>query len=134
MGRSLDYAAAPSPIDRRLLTAIHVSAVVYPFLLLAAQYGAWLLGWLILGYRPMYGKWPDPTQLFGYFIHCAVLLLSVSFPLGMMLGLGSVVMLCVTLRAPGRAILWAMILAGLWVAFFRLVWWDPLGVGEWLID
>lgn len=116
------------------MTAIHFGAVAFPFLILAGMYGAWLLAWGILGRRPVYGTaGSDPTHLLGYGHH-AILLLTASFPLGMMLGLGSVAILCITRRAPGRALLWAMALAGLWVAFFNLAWWDPHGAVEWLAD
>ena len=134
MVHPLDYGASPNPRHRRLLTAIHLGSVAWPFLILAGMYGAWFLGWAILGRRPVYGtSGSDPTQLLGYGHHAA-LLLTVSFPVGMILGLYSIVILCIVHRAPGRAILWAIILVGLWIAFFKLIWWDPHGVVVWLGD
>lgn len=135
MGHPLDYAALPSPHHRRLLTAVHVGAAAWPFLILAVIYGAWLVAWAILGHRPVYapGGPDDPTRALGY-AHHAALLLTISFPLGMLLGLVSVLIVGITRRAPGRAILWAVALVVLWIAFFNLVWWDPHGAVEWLGD
>lgn len=133
MEHPLDYAAPPSPVNQRVVTAIHISAIAYPLLILAGDYAAWLLAWAITGQRPVYGFSRDPTAVLGY-AHHAVLLLSASFPVGMMLGLYSVIIVYFTRRTLGRAALWAVALVGLWFVFFNLVWWDPYGVVEWLGD
>lgn len=113
------------------MTAVHVSAAVFPFLNLALFYVVWLLAWAILGHRPM-PYTDDPKAVFGDAHMAAFMLPVLLFPVGMVLGLGSIVILCISHRAPGRALLWAAVLASLWVVFFNLVWWDPLRVIEWL--
>ncbi len=68
--------------------------------------------------------------------HDAMTLIMVSWPLGMMLGLGSIVILSMTRRSVLRTLLWAMALSGIWVATIALNRWDPLRlrVIEWFFD
>ena len=117
------------------MTAILYSAAAFPLLILVGFYAVWLMAWGILGHRPVYypSGSDDPKLVLGNAYYPAAMLF-VLFPLGMVLGLGGVVIHWITRRAPGRAILWAAALVGLWVVFWALVSWDPYGAIEWLAD
>lgn len=136
MGHPLEYAPPPSLLHRRRLTAIYVGAVAWPILLVAGIYAEWLLAWVILGHRPMPPPSPDDPKATLGLVHDAMVLVVFTWPLGMILGLASIVILWITRREAWRTVLWTVILVGLWVGFIMLNRWDPLGlrVIEWFAD
>lgn len=115
---------------------IHFGAAAWPVLILAGIYGEWLVAWAILGHRPMPPPSPDDPKAILGMAHNAMTLAMVSWPLGMMLGLGSIVILWITRRGVWRTVLWTMALLGIWVGLITLQRWDPLGlrVVEWFAD
>jgi hypothetical protein len=132
MTEALDYSSAPRTLNRRLVAAVHLTALVSPLLLVAGFYGAWVLAWFTLGHRPR-PSLDDPSDVLGAAYYASGL--PVLFgPVGAIVGLCSIVLLALTHRLHARVLLWTMVLAALWAGAIGLARWDPLQVVNWWFD
>ena len=132
MGEALDYSSAPCMLNRRLVAAVHFTALVSPLLPLVGFYGAWALAWIALGHRPR-PLLNDPSDVLGA-AYAASGLLVLWMPIGVIVGLCSIVLFGVTHRLQMRVLLWTIAIVALWVGAIGLARWDPLQVVYWWFD
>jgi hypothetical protein len=132
MERTLNYSRFGGTTGNRLIRTAHVIAFIYPFLLAAAFYGAWLLAWAKLGHPPR-ESWDDPAQTLGVFYYVSALPL-LGLPVAAIVAMVSIF---VRFLQPGprfAAFMTPCVVAALWVAAIVLLRCDPLGVGRWWMD
>jgi hypothetical protein len=115
-------------------------AWIYPLLPLLALYATWLAGWAMLGHRPR-PSLDDPKDIGGavdaFYLVAALLLFT--FPIGcaVVAAMGiPVTIWYVRSRTESwrRAVLLALVLAGIYAACLLLLKWDPLQVLYWYMD
>ena len=130
MADTLPYSATPPKLSRRLLTAIHFTALLSPFLSLIGLYGAWLVAWTTFGHPPR-PSLDDPKAVLRIAYDASALSLPF-LPAGLAAGLCGVATARHQPKLP--TILWTITLAALWTGAIGLLMWDPVGVGYWWMD
>lgn len=125
-----------APLHLRWAAIATIAAWVYPLLMVACLYGAWLVAWATLGHPPQ-TPIDDPASISVWVSTLCVMagLLLVGFPLAAYGGIVSTAWLASLGRTP--IVITVLLIAGLislWIAVFMFIRWDPYGVSEWYID
>ena len=132
MPDTLDYSPTPSTLSRRLVTAIHFTALLSPCLPLIGLYGAWIVAWITLGHPPR-PSLDDPKAVLGLAYDASALSL-LFLPAGAAAGLCSVLLAVAADRPKKTKAFWTTAVAVLWTIALGLLVWDPLAVGYWWMD
>lgn len=124
------------PRVRWFLSAMFWAGWLYPPLWVASPYVAWLVAWLVLGYRPQ-PYLDDPKYIapvVDVFYWLAMLMMIV-MPAAFMLGVTAIGLHIVQKRRPlSTAALLGTLFIALWAMAILFLRWDPLRVGDWFMD
>jgi hypothetical protein len=114
--------------------AVHVTAIMYPIVLVAAFYAAWLLAWGVLGHVPR-ASLDDPSETLGAIIYSASALPIILMPFGW---IAAILTVASRFASPGSsraaALALAILIISLWVGATAILRSDPIGVIYWWMD